>query len=558
MVALSWLGRRAGVWVALLGVVLVARIAFTYPVTSATVDEGRHIAAGVEAWETGAFRLYFWSPALPRYFQGALPYVTGTRLATGAGPASGVLDADYWSTLTLGRLGTLAFVPVLLLYACLWSARLYGRNAGFAAVALVTLSPDVIGHAGLATTDVPSAATLLASLFHLWRWVERPSIRAALGASVAFAAAILCKGPAVLQLLVTLWLFLALARWIGRPKPAARPPRRVLTEVGVFLVTTLLCVWGAYRFDVAPLSSRPGATELVETLAPGSLSAFATRVPWPMPAYVHGLLEAWSQARAGWRAFLLGEVRTTGWWYYFPVCLGLKMTLPALGLLVLGSARCVGAAWARPRHRRMLYPLVAAAVFLGVAMTSRVDIGVRHVLPVEVVFAVLASAALAGPALGAVPGLRRRSIGVALLAWHATASLMAHPHYIAYFNPIAGGRERQYLGDSNLDWGQDVGRLALYLKAHDIRRISLYVFGADERTLRSLGIVGAEQATVERRPSGWVAASSNALQGLGPGDARWLSGTPPVARIGRSIFLYDVPPPGRKGIRQRDRIPAPR
>ena len=56
-----------------------------------------------------------------------------------------------------------------------------------------------------------------------------------------------------------------------------------------------------------------------------------------------------------------------------------------------------------------------------------------------------------------------------LLAGHA-ASLTAHPDYLAYFNEAARGKEREFLGDSNLDWGRNLVRLGRYVQQHEIEK----------------------------------------------------------------------------------------
>jgi hypothetical protein len=53
---------------------------------------------------------------------------------------------------------------------------------------------------------------------------------------------------------------------------------------------------------------------------------------------------------------------------------------------------------------------------------------------------------------------------VGTLVLCAAPSILAHPDYIPYFNPLAGSRPDQVLSDSDLDWGQDVKRVAKRLK----------------------------------------------------------------------------------------------
>ena len=82
--------------------------------------------------------------------------------------------------------------------------------------------------------------------------------------------------------------------------------------------------------------------------------------------------------------FLLGQVSTGGWWYYFPVAIAVKTPLPLLILLVAGLA-----ALARKhqwRRQGMLWLPVLA--FVGMGLTGVLTIGYRHMLP-AVPFAIL-------------------------------------------------------------------------------------------------------------------------------------------------------------------------
>jgi hypothetical protein len=85
-------------------------------------------------------------------------------------------------------------------------------------------------------------------------------------------------------------------------------------------------------------------------------------------------------------------------------------------------------------------------------MTSKMDIGIRHVLPIMPFLVVLAAA-------GAM-ALSRQSRGWAwtvgaLVALHVGSSLWAFPNYLPYSNEIFGGPNQTYrvLADSNVGWG---------------------------------------------------------------------------------------------------------
>lgn len=132
-----------------------------------------------------------------------------------------------------------------------------------------------------------------------------------------------------------------------------------------------------------------------------------------------------------------------------------------------------------------------------------------------------------------------------LLGWHVVSAAWAHPDYFPYFNEAVSRPER-WRWDSDLDWGQDVGRLAKRLRELNVDETIAYAcFGSNKPEW--FGI--RAQPLQSDRFTGWFAGSASvvgdtttsALAGGKP-DLRWLDKHKPVERIGRSIFLYYVPP----------------
>jgi 4-amino-4-deoxy-L-arabinose transferase-like glycosyltransferase len=428
---------------------------------------------------------------------GLLPYLSGVRLSgTGTSWEQGrrLLEeaGDYWTTLTLARAGTLLFVPLLLYPLYRWSAALYGREAGLAAVILASFCPNLLAHASLATNDFAAAATMIAAAYGFWRWLEEPSLRAAVLAAAAAGLALAAKFSALVYLPPVFLLCLLVG-----PRPAA-PARSLLAQAAVFFGVVYAVLGATYGFRWLPV------------------------------AYLEGAVGVWRHAQRGHPGFLMGEWRQHGWWYYFPVALGLKSTVPMLAL-AMGAVCLLGAR----RQWRLAGPAAGAAAILAAAMSSSVNIGVRHVLPLFPFLAVVGSAAVA-------QGGRRwvRALAILALLWHAGESLAAHPDYLAYFNQLARGREQELLGDSNLDWGQDLARLARYLERHRIEQIHLNYFGTTSPA--ALGIRHVTEFGPADRPRGWVAISLGRLQ-AGGADYAWLGAHQPYARIGKSILLYHVP-----------------
>jgi hypothetical protein len=543
---------------------LATRVISTYREFNAVIDEPNHIISGLELCQFGTYTYDVGHPPLARLALGLLPYLSGVRLTHRPGDhgvARPQVQGPYWRILTLARLGTLVFAPVLLWCLYRWSSALYGRIAGLAACALITFCPNIVAHAGLATIDFAGATTVFAAAYHIWRWRAEPGWARCMAAAIACSVAILCKFSALLYLPAILAL-----NWLVPAKergPAARDALRTVRQVVVCCLAAFLLVWVGYCLHPHPLrgiSSHPKqaveqllALEMRKRGAPPSpadeqalhavapaISKFAPAFP---PALAAGLMILAAHSIGGHEAFLLGSRSIFGWWYYFPVALIVKTTLPFLALLLV-SGLAIALHPDREIRRQSLYPALGAAAVLGIAMCSSINIGVRHVLAIYPFWAVLASAAF-DPSRG----LRKRRtipiLGTVLIALHVADSYKTHPDYLAYFNQIARGTEEHFLGDSNLDWGQDLARLARYQQAHRIPELHLSYFGAD--VPENLGLVNVKPFGLKDRPTGWVAISVNHLLGLYLGlppherPFEWLRDLHPYTRIGKSIVLYNVP-----------------
>jgi hypothetical protein len=134
----------------------------------------------------------------------------------------------------------------------------------------------------------------------------------------------------------------------------------------------------------------------------------------------------------------------------------------------------------------------------------------------------------------------------ALLTWQAVSVLRAHPSYLAYFNEIAGGPDGgwQYVTDSNIDWGQDLKRLAQFVEERGITEIHLDYFGSADPAYYLNGKYRGGSGCLQPQ-KGWVAVSAMVYQGAPWNPAcdyrRWLPMDKLVTKIGYSIFVFSVP-----------------
>src|SRR5262249_55715397 len=156
--------------------------------------------------------------------------------------------------------------------------------------------------------------------------------------------------------------------------------------------------------------------------------------------------------------YLLGRITQDGFPLFFPVALLVKSPLPFIALAVWGLRAVLRDADARSERQRRLVPALVALTILVSVLPSRINIGVRHVLPIYPLMAVYVGPGLVALWRSARPRLGR-ALAVALAAWQLAIPVFAAPDYLPWFNALAGRHPENVLLDSDLDWGQDLFRL---------------------------------------------------------------------------------------------------
>ncbi|HEX9368062.1 MAG TPA: glycosyltransferase family 39 protein, partial [Vicinamibacterales bacterium] len=443
----------------------------------------------------------------------------------------------------------------LLIFA--WAAEWLGLSAAAVALTLYLLEPNIGAHATLVTNDVAVSGCFFGAVYLLWRASRRLKGPNVSGVVVCFVLGVLSKFSG-LFLAPVLIVLACLEVRAGR----ALSMRGIATTAAIIIVALWAAVWLAYGLRFTPSNTpdwlfRLHDDPVVRQAAPMSAAVGA----WIdghrlLPnAFTEGFLHAQTLAQQR-PAFLGGSYSSTGWWYYFPVAFALKTPVALLALLTVGILGCV----------RRSVPLVGGSlafvvipplIFAAIAMTSALNIGVRHILPVYP-FAIMLAA------LGAEwlrRGLRTRGpivVGCILAAGVAEYAL-AYPNTLAFFNTLAGGGRNgfRYLADSNVDWGQDLKPLKKWMDANGVEHINLAYFGTAEPKYYGIDCTHIWGTTIPgvtpsmMRPPrlpGYVAISVTLLDGV-PFQAdqrdfyKRLRDQEPVADIGHSIRIYRVERP---------------
>jgi hypothetical protein len=574
---------RAGGFAALLLLLLALQGIIFITESSQTSDEAAHLSAGYSYLVAGDYRLNPEHPPLIKMLA-ALPLLP-LHLDFPWGPLWE--QSEEWN---IGRLFVhenrvpndtlllLARLPVLALSIVLgwaiyrFARRLFGAPGGLLALAIWVLDPNVVAHSGLVTTDLGIALFIFLSVVAFWAWIESPSPLRLILFGLAVGGAFASKYTA-------LWL----------------PP--ILGAVALALVAagdaTPDRLFAGGRGDRGRRAARggrdgmsvggaaPSASRLRRLLvltAAGLVAAAIATVVLVLSYRVvqfgwwfTGLDRTLHHSATGHRAYLAGQVSETGWWYYFPLAWALK-TPP--GIMALVFATLIAAvAGRRTRARDEIVLWVPVAVTLVIVMCWKVNIGLRHLLPIYPFLCVAAGRLVWRPARsGATPdatpgaGSSRRVVpaerlavaGIALAlaaaAWEAVAIA---PYQLAYFNRFAGGpaRGHEWLLDSNLDWGQAHRALKRYADAENVPMIYCafngnsdpWYYGVRYQYAPGSGNLKSSKIRPTRLPDGapreLFAVNAMVLHSLHfsrPDLYQWLLDRKPIATPGYAWFVFDI------------------
>jgi hypothetical protein len=331
-----------------------------------------------------------------------------------------------------------------------------------------------------------------------------------------------------------------------------------------------------YATEFAPGDAKTYQSELIEHAKKNS-------TPWEPPrsvklalalmdhklapeAWLHGLI--FVQARSYIRgSYLDGDTSVVGFTSYFPKAMAYKTALSTIvacaGAIAIGVIAI--SAWSRGKRSNEMATDVAkpkslwllaclgvpALIYMWMSMASNLNIGLRHVLPVYPWIYV-------GVAVAVASAWRRWMRPTAVVAGAlafgvAVESFAIAPDYLTFFNVAAGGQRGglNRLGDSNLDWGQDLPAVAAWQARNPDVPLYFSYFGMVDPAfykIRYLNMPGGYQLNpqaFEPPPGSVIAVSATNLQcmyvptPLLPMYQR-LREMAPAEVLNGTIYIYDL------------------
>jgi len=519
---------------------------------SASFDEIAHFAEGIVYNKTKKISMGAHHPPVLKLIAGAGSWFTKTEIPTPEEATQ--LNALKWSAMGdfihghklfykmnnktgllffLGRFFMLLLGIPLALVLSKWSENLYGNRASIITLVLFCLSPNILAHARLITTDFGSVAFTIIAAFFLWRFTNSLKLKDLLLSSVLWGLALAGKYTAIFYFGV----FHLTAFFLCSKKKDFIILNFLQIPVLIFIIN--LCYFftepvGGNFFEPSEIMALP------EVFRP--LFVFFSKISCLPEMYLKGILISFIHSRHGQSTYLLGLYSIQGWWYYYPVAFIVKSTF----ISIFTAAVSIISIKQKKITRGELFYLVPAFLFALFMICSNLNIGIRHILilwPFMFLFS--------GRVLQILPKKFIKIIVIIAVA----ENLIIFPHYISQFNILLGGAKNgyKYLGDSNLDWGQDMKILSEWWKKEGGPPLVLSYFGTADPFYYGLKFQNCLSYTIPSLKSNitnppdskreFFAASVTNLQGIyfhQKDIFSYFLQKKPYKRCGYSIHIYDI------------------
>jgi 4-amino-4-deoxy-L-arabinose transferase-like glycosyltransferase len=478
-----------------------------------------------------------------------------------------------------------------------WVRKIYGDKVGLLTLFFYAFSPTFLAHSRYVTTDLGAAFGFFIGIAAFINFLKCQNRKNLIIAGVIFGIAEMMKFSLIL--LVPLYvvfgiLWVILENWDNRKKILGES-LKMLGKTAAIGIIGLAVITVVYQFHVWNYPPERQAADTAFILTSFGFRPAANLVVWmadkpflrSLGQYLLGILMVIQRSAGGNTAYFMGEISAASWRSYFPILylfkehfafhiFALIAIIYSIRNILKAKEKSLSAAagWMKDN-----FVLVASIIFIAVywtqAISSNLNIGIRHVLPTFPFIYLLVSrqivrwskvSSLDDPQTLAerikcifescLKYFKKYLLISFLVLWIIIVTVAVFPFYLSYYNELGGGVRLGYkiAADSNYDWGQDLKRLKNFVEENNIENIAVDYFGG-----------GSPQYYLGNPPAGgfepwwsakgvppqgtWLAVSINTLRSasaepvkgfvIKPKDTySWLKDEKPVARAGTSIFIY--------------------
>ena len=592
--------KHAGIIATVLLILMFCLGLFSMLGDSGTTDEVAHIPAGYTYLQYQDFRLNPEHPPLIKMMSGLPLQFLDVTFPT---YELAWQEANQWESgwkfiyhddnnadqiLFWSRLPILLFSILLGIYVYRWAKQAYSKKVALVALFLFVLSPNIIAHSRLVTTDLGVTASFFIALFYFYKFIKKPSWLNIVLSGIALGVAQLVKYSNILLLVYLAILIFALILFYKNKIDFKFPLagrinrewlKRAYVYIGSFVIMTIICfllVEGVYALVIFGTPQDMLHNVIDISIANEELTwtkdifhyMIDNPILKPIGYYLLGLIMVFVRVGGGNTTYFLGETTNQSFWYFYPISFLIKTPIATLMLFIFSivgvlkfsirksinkdSVSFVKKIWrtlASYINNNLLefISLSVIVMFFLVGIKGNLNIGLRHILPLYPFLFILCAKYFFK--LFEKSNIILKVVGVLLLIWYAAANIIAYPSYLAYFNEFAGGNRagHKYTTDSNVDWGQDLKRLAKYVEENNIDHITIDYFGGSVPKY----YIDEDMVTIwnsnRGKPQGWFAVSATYYQNSrwysktqGEMDYAWLDNIEPEEIIGGSILVYNL------------------
>lgn len=529
------------IWVTLNLLAMAVLMVFAVSHDSATSDEPPHLLSGYVALRYGHDYIDIEHPLLAKMYA-ATPLLFQDIKINLSDPNYNIQrknlevgqmftasrDFLYYGTNNPDSILFTSRIPMIILTAVfgfvvfLFTKKLFGDLAGIIAVFLYSTESVILSNGSLFNTDMPANGFILLTIFALLLYSHKQSGKRLLFLILSLLAALLSK----FSTLYLLPIIVVSMELIYRSQDY-RPRKHIAYLLGGVLL------------------SIPIFYGLVSFRDRGLAGFFPER-------YIEGATRVFfSVSETGRPSYLLGQNYLGGRWYYFPVLVLTKtQILTLLGVvvsLVLFFLKKI-----KLHGKALLITVLPVALFFFLAVLSKFNIGVRHVLPIYPFLIIFAAGGFAAVIRLLINNFKGR-LGLAfsglviliIFGGRVWSTAATYPHFLSYFNFTVGGTNNGWkvADDANYDWGQDVKRLTDFVRINNIKSIGFDNFTGLYAARDYYKLPVFQFLPTDKNYKGYVALSTSVIdthQGT-PNSYSWIvDNYKPVAKAGKSIFIYKL------------------